>query len=139
MATERKAEPELTEAAARTVGVLRTLQSRLSRETVAPAADGPEELGNQLQEYFAASTEAPSYSAEVPPARDSSGVSPAPRVSNDIRELVIAGVVDRILRSWEESNAGLSALRSEVIERLVEQVLAGWLPPAKGLPPQSTH
>ncbi len=139
MATERKAEPDLTEAAARTAGVLRTLQSRLNRGTFAPVEEGPGELGDQLQEYFAASTEAASYSAEVPSTQDSSGVSPAPRVSNDVRELVIVGVVDRILRSWEESNTGLSALRSEVVERLVEQVLAGWLPSAKGLPPQSTR
>ena len=124
MALTRKAEPNLTEAAARTTGVLRTLQSRLHRVAVAPVQEGPDELGNQLQEYFAASTEASSYLAEVPSARDSPGGSPAARVSNDIRELVIAGVVDRILRSWEEPGVGLSALKSEVIERLVEQVLA---------------
>jgi hypothetical protein len=137
MAPERKVESDLTEAAARTAGVLRTLQSRLSRATAAPATEDPEELGNQLREYFAASTEASSCSAEVPPARDSSGVSPSPRVSNDIRQLVIAGAVDRILRSWEESNAGLSALKSEVIERLVEQLLAET--PAKGPTPGSTR
>ena len=105
MASGRKPEPNLTEAAARTTGVLRTLQSRLNREPLAPAEESPEELGNQLQQYFAASTEA----------------SPVP---NDIREQVIAGVVDRILRSWEEPNAGLSALKSEIVERLVNQVLA---------------
>ena len=110
MAPERKAEPNLTEAAARTAGILRTLQSRLNRGTVAPVEEGPEELGNQLQEYFAASTEAPSPSAEGPSAQDSSGVSPAPRVANDIRELVIAGVADKILRCWEESGGRLFSL-----------------------------
>ena len=124
MATERKAESKLAEAAAKTTGVLQTLQSRLNRETAALAEDGPEELGIQLQEYFGASTGSPPSSAK----------SPA-RISNDLRELVIAGVVDRILRSWEDT--GLLALKSEVAARLVEHVLAELS--GKGRTAKNTH
>ena len=43
MATERKTELKLTEAAAKTTAVLQTLQSRLKRDTAPPEA--PDELG----------------------------------------------------------------------------------------------
>ena len=115
MPSERKSDTKLAEATARTAGVLQTLQARLNREAVASVEESPEELGTQLQEYFATSAKA-----------DLS----AGRVSGDIRELVIEGVVDRILRSWEEPNAGLLVLKSEVIARLVERVLREFSPNA---------
>ena len=111
MANERKAESKLTEAAAKTTAVLQTLQSRLSRET-APT-EIRDELGEQLQRYFAAATE-----NQVLP----------PKISADIRNQVIDGVVERILRSWGEHDGQISAsIKSEVIARLVERVLAGLL------------
>jgi uncharacterized protein (DUF2267 family) len=109
MAIERKAESKLTEAAAKTTAVLQTLQSRLNRET-APS-EIPDELGEQLQRYFATAT-----GDQALPAK----------ISADIRNQVIDGVVERILRSWGETDGQVSAsIKSEVIGRLVERVLAG--------------
>jgi len=106
MASERKPEPKLAEAAARTASVMRALHERLNREAGSVPDEGAEELGNQLQEYFAAAA-----------------VSPHPRAPGDLRELVIENVVNRILRSWDQPGAGLAALKYEVLERLVERVL----------------
>jgi hypothetical protein len=120
MAIERKAEPKLTEAAAKTTAVLQTLQSRLNRE--AAPGETPDELGEQLQRYFAAATDDQTLPA---------------RISADIRNQVIDGVVERILRSWGEADGQISAsIKSEVMGRLVERVLAGLL--QKGAMP-STH
>src|ERR1700690_1480390 len=107
MATERKTEPKLTEATAKTTAALQTLQSRLNKE-VAPV-ETPDELGEQLQKYFAASGDPP-RAVKIPP---------------EIRNLVIDGVGEKILRSWEEPGADVSgSIKSEVIGRLVERVLA---------------
>ena len=114
MATERKSEPKLTEATAKTTAVLQTLQSRLNREP--SRVDTSDELGEELQHYFATS------SAE-----------PLPKISNEIRDLVIEGVVARILRSWEESDRQpLASIKSKVVERLVERVLADLLKNGSG-------
>lgn len=120
MATERKTEPKLAEAAAKTTAVLETLRSRLNRETAAqerPAAEPPEvpdELGCQLEQYFAAKP------LEVP-------------IPSDIRSQVIDGVVDKILRSWGERDGEIPAsIKSEVIARLVEHVLAELLKKGAG-------
>jgi hypothetical protein len=111
MAIERKAEPKLTEAAAKTTAVLQTLQSRLNRETA--ASEIPDELGEQLQRYFAVSAGDHALPAKI---------------SIDIRNQVIDGVVERILRSWGEPDGQISAsIKGEVIGRLVERVLAGLL------------
>jgi hypothetical protein len=111
MAIKGKAESKLTEAAAKTTAVLQTLQSRLNRE-MAPS-EIPDELGEQLQRYFATATEDQPLPAKI---------------SADIRDQVIDGVVERILRSWGEPDGQLSAsIKSEVIGRLVERVLAGLL------------
>jgi uncharacterized protein (DUF2267 family) len=103
---ERKLEPKLTEAAAKTTAVLQTLQSRLRRET-APL-EARDELGEELQRYFATAG------------------SPLPeKISKEIRDQVIDGVVERILRSWGEPNGQVAAsIKSEVITRLVERVTA---------------
>ena len=104
---ERKTEPKLTEAAAKTTAVLQTLQSRLNREV--PPVEPPDELGEQLQRYFASAS-----NGQMPPAK----------IPAEIRNLVIEGVVDRILRSWGEPTAQLAAIKSEVVGILVERVLA---------------
>ena len=67
-----------------------------------------DELGEELQHYFATAN------------------SPLPaKISNEIRNQVIDGVVERILRSWGEPNGQVAAsIKSEVIARLVERVTA---------------
>jgi uncharacterized protein (DUF2267 family) len=103
---ERKLEPKLTDAAAKTTAVLQTLQSRLRRETTPLQAH--DELGEELQQYFATTH------AQLPE-----------KISQEIRDQVIDGVVERILRSWGGPNGQAAAsIRSEVIARLVERVTA---------------
>ena len=121
MATERKIEPKLAEAAAKTTAVLETLRSRLIRETPkqeSPEAgplEAPDELSRQLAQYFAATPEEPR------PINGSAAVV----IPSEIRAQVIDGVVDRILRSWGGANGEIpAAMKSEVIGRLVEHVLA---------------
>src|SRR5712671_2645691 len=104
---ERKTEPKLTEAAAKTTAVLRTLQSRLSRE-ITPL-EARDELGEELQSYFAITGQEP----QAPPG-----------ASADIRNQVIEKVVDRIIGAWQQPDRQISAIKNEVIARLVERVLA---------------
>jgi hypothetical protein len=119
MATDRKSEPKLAEAAAKTTAVLETLRSRLSREAPQEAAvvespEAPDELDRQLEQYFAATSGVPT------PANGSAEV----RIPNEIRAQVIEGVVNRILREWGAPNGEIPAtIKSEVIARLVEHVL----------------
>jgi uncharacterized protein (DUF2267 family) len=110
VAAERKTESKLTEATAKTTAVLQTLQARLNREPAAVREETPEDLGKQLQDYFA--------SAGPTLVR--------PKVPEDhIRETVIEGVVERILSSWEDSHGQLTAeMKHEVVSRLIERVLA---------------
>jgi hypothetical protein len=126
MATDRKIEPKLAEATAKTAAVLETLRSRLNREAApheAPVTGPPEvpdELSLQLEQYFAAETVTPSSAERPVPANGSGEV----RISREIRGQVIDGVVDRILRSWSAPNGEIPAsIKSEVIARLVEHVL----------------
>jgi len=123
MAADRKTELKLAEAAAKTTAVLETLRSRLSREAVptepglreSPAPEVPDELGQQLEQYFAAGLTATSTENHANSAR----------IPDEIRAQVIDGVVDRILRSWGAPNGQIPAsIKSEVIARLVEHVLA---------------
>ena len=120
MATDRKSEPKLAEAAAKTTAVLETLRTRLNREPTPPAlpaiesTEVPDELDRQLEQYFAATPAEPaagSVSAEV-------------QIPGEIRAQVVEGVVDKILRSWGAPNGEIPAsIKSEVIGRLVEHVL----------------
>lgn len=120
MAADRKIEPKLAEAAAKTTAVLETLRSRLNREAtpqepaVVEPPEATDELDRQLEQYFAAAPEGPqgaNGSREVP-------------IPSEIRAQVIEGVVDRILRSWGAPNGEIPAsIKSEVIARLVEHVL----------------
>ena len=121
MATDRKIEPKLAEAAAKTTAVLEALRSRLNGEATPqePAAmeppEAPDELGRQLEQYFAATPSGPL------PAVASTEV----RIPSEIRAQVIDGVVGKILRSWGAPNGEIPAsIKSEVIARLVEHVLA---------------
>jgi uncharacterized protein (DUF2267 family) len=107
---ERKTE-KLTEAAEKTTAVLQGLQSRLSREAGARTAppEVPDELGKQLEEYFAAAT--------LPSA------PPSVRL-DDIRSRVMEGVVEKILRGWQEPGGRLSAaFKDALVERLIERVM----------------
>ena len=123
MATDRKIEPKLADAAAKTTAVLETLRSRLNREPILqerPLLESPEvpdELDRQLEQYFATTPKAPA--APVP-----ASVHAEVRIPSEIRAQVIDGVVDRILRSWGASNGEIPpSIKSEVIARLVEHVL----------------
>lgn len=120
MATDRKSEPKLAEAAAKTTAVLESLLSRLNRETPPPelpvteTPEVPDELGRQLEEYFAATPEEPT------PANGSAEV----RIPSEIRSQVIDGVANKILRSWGAADGEIPAsIKSEIIARLVEHVL----------------
>jgi hypothetical protein len=126
MATDRKIEPKLAEATAKTAAVLETLRSRLNREAalqeppVTEPSDVPDELGRQLEQYFAANTATPSSAVPLAPANGSEEV----RIPSEIRAQVIDGVVDRILRSWGAPNGEIPAsIKSEVNALLVEHVL----------------
>lgn len=107
---EGRPEPKLREAAARTAEALQTLRSRLRRESAAQNDDSPDDLGRQLSEYFAESVQ-----SSAGPSSD--------RLPDDLRELVIQSVVERVLLTWSDPNSGLSGVREEVITRLVERVL----------------
>jgi hypothetical protein len=106
-----KREPNITEAAERTGLLIRGLQSRLLEgggEVVQEQpGDTAANLEKQLQEYFAC------Y-----PAED----SPESGALNRIRHRVIDGVVERILRGWQEDGKA-HQFENEVIERLVDGVL----------------
>jgi hypothetical protein len=137
MATDRKMEPKLAEAAAKTTAVLETLRSRLNREATpqeSPAMESPEvpdELDRELEQYFAAGTLASSPTGQPKPA---TGPAEA-RIPSEIRAQVIDGVVDSILRSWGAPVGEIPAsIKSEVIARLVEHVLGELL--RKGAKPR---
>ena len=98
---ESRTEPNLAEAAEKASLVIRGLQSRLRQRPADPAEETPEQLEQQLQQYFARTT---------PP----SGGHLA-----ELRNRVVDGVVDRILRQWEQGNA----LEPQIVERLIHRVL----------------
>jgi len=106
-----KAEPNITEAAEKTGLRIRGLQSRLlegSGEVQEPPDDTTANLEKQLQEYF-----------EYWPGEDSPDTSRL----KQIRNRVIDGVAERILRGWERSQeAEGTPFENEVIERLIDGV-----------------
>ena len=97
---DSRTEPNLTEAAEKASLVIRGLQSRLRQRTLDPVEETPEQLEQQLQQYF---------------ARTSAQSGPL----GEIRDRVVNGVVDRIFRQWDHG----SALESDVVERLISRVL----------------
>jgi len=89
MAADRKIEPKLAEAAAKTTAVLETLRSRLNREATPqePAMEPPEvpdELGRQLERYFAT-------------AEPRSWGAPEGEIPASIKSEVIARLVEHVL------------------------------------------
>lgn len=112
MARQTRSESKLTEAADKATALLQGLQSRLNRDP-APAAvstrdETPEELDQQLREYFVA---------------DSEKLSDAGML-NQIRDRVIEAVADRILQRWELGERHeLGTLENQVIDRVAERIL----------------
>jgi hypothetical protein len=102
MAHERKSESRLLEATGKTTVAVEGLKARLNREAAAPREATSEDLGRQLEEYFSTAV-AKSYSAQ-----------------DQLRERVIEGVVEKILRAWQEPE-----LKNAIMERLIDRVLEG--------------
>jgi hypothetical protein len=112
MARQNKPESKLTEAADKTAALLQGLQSRLNRDAapgvVNSREETPEDLDQQLREYFVADSEKPSSDG----------------VLDQIRERVIDTVANRILESWERGDRkDLGALENQVIDRVAERIL----------------
>ena len=99
---------KLTEAAEKTAAVLQGLQSRLSGEAGGvrnARPEIPDDLGKQLEEYFAAA-------------------SPSSMRPDEIRTRVMEGVVNRILGTWQEPDGRLSEVfKNDLVERLIERVV----------------
>ena len=103
-----KPEPNLTEAAERTGLLIRGLKSRLLEGAPEPSTDdSTANLEKQLQEYFACW-----------PGEESRINSPL----NRIRNRVIDGVAERILRAWQQDGK-THPFENEVIDRLISGVL----------------
>ncbi|MGH9558051.1 MAG: hypothetical protein ACRD30_02345 [Bryobacteraceae bacterium] len=92
--------PNLTESAERAGRMIRDLQDRLKNK--AGGDEAIDNLARELQQYFASAAE------------------PAAAAPNDLRTRVIAGLVDRILREWEQDGAG--KIEDEVAERLIQKI-----------------
>jgi len=102
-----KPEPNIMEAAEKTGLLIRGLQSRLAEGGEAQEPLGETvNLERQLQDYFAC------WPGETP------GNGPL----NQIRNRVIDGVADRILRGWQQDGSA-HPFENEVIERLIDGVL----------------
>jgi hypothetical protein len=102
-----KPEPGLAEAAEKTRDLIRGLQSRLHVEKPGAGEAAEEDLERQLHDYFERGGD----------ARDASALG-------EIRSRVIEGVVEKILRGWEQPRRGApTRLQEEVVERLIERVL----------------
>src|SRR5437763_14718654 len=105
-----KSEPNITEAAEKTGQLIRGLQSRLlegAGEVQDDPVDTAANLERQLQEYFA--TYLPNDECESGPL-------------NRIRNRVIDGVAERILRDWQ-TNASAHPFENEVVDRLIDVVM----------------
>jgi hypothetical protein len=100
--TESKSDANLTAAAEKASMVIRGLQARLHQRTLEPAEESADDLERQLAHYFHHSVPTSSQPA-----------------LNDLRNRVIDGVADRILREWERN----SPIEGAVIERLIERLL----------------
>src|SRR5262245_51535485 len=117
--------PNLSEAAEKTELLIRGLQSRLLEGTgdiQETRADTAANLERQLQEYF-----------EIWPGED----RPETNRLTQIRNRVVDGVVDRILRSWESARGGpATPFENEVIERLIDRVVEKLVSSKISLPPR---
>ncbi len=113
-----KAESNLGEATERAAALLQELRLRLNAETPRPEAretESLDELDRELQAYFSAATNTPAGSVSNK------------TLLNEIRDRVVEGVVDRIMRAWEDPQGQRSgvpgAIEAAVLERLIERVL----------------
>jgi hypothetical protein len=103
--TEDQDEPRIAEAAERAGSLIRQLESRLRArsDSAVPAKETvnePEDLEKQLHDYFETT------------------------VADEIRNRVIDGVVDRILREWDQPRQETAgSVESEVLKRLIDRVL----------------
>jgi hypothetical protein len=105
-----KPEPDMAEAVEKTGLLIRGLQSRLLERTgeiLEKPVETSADLERQLQEYFTG------WPGE--------GVTGAASL-NRIRNRVIDGVAERILRGWEQDGKA-NPFENEVIERLIDGVL----------------
>jgi hypothetical protein len=111
---ERKTD-KLTEAAEKTTAVLQGLQSRMNREaggTRSARPEIPDDLGKQLEEYFAGA----SLTSDADPVSSAR--------LDEIRSRVMEGVAERILRTWQDPGGRLStAFKDALVERLIERLL----------------
>lgn len=98
--SETRTEPNLAEAAEKATLVIRGLQSRLQPRPANRTEEGPEELELELEQYFARTAPTEGRLAEI-------------------RNRVVDGVVERILRQWEDG----AVLEPEIIERLIQRIL----------------
>ena len=100
-----KAEPRIAEAAEKARALIQGLQSRLRPET--KAEESNEDLERQLQQYF-----------------QTEGRKDEGSTLNEIRNRVVEGVVERILREWDRpQQGGPTPLETEVVTRLIDRVL----------------
>jgi len=90
---ESTTEPNITQAAEQASLVIRGLQSRLRPRAAEAVEESPEQLEEQLQQYFERATPA-------------------------LRKRVVEGVVHLILGDWDTD-----ALEAEIVERLIARVL----------------
>jgi hypothetical protein len=108
---ESNPESNLGAATERAATKLEELRLRLNTETPREA-ESLDALERELQAYFSTAS------------RRSPGGG---GLLNEIRDRVVEGVVDRIMRAWEEpleqgSGATSSALKDDVLQRLIERV-----------------
>ena len=95
-----KSESNLSETTDRAAALVEELRSRLESRA-------EEDLDRELQAYFSAASNPPEKS-----------------LLNEIRDRVVEGVVDRIMRAWEEPQSQSSgAIEEAVVERLIARVL----------------
>ncbi len=104
------------EAAEKARFLIRGLQSRLRAQAGGSPREQPDEtlddLERQLREYF-----------ERSGGKNEPG-SARPSALGEIRNRVIDGLVERILREWERPQDGSStALENEVVTRLINRLL----------------
>lgn len=100
-----KVESNLSETTERAAALLEELRTRLNAEI---PRENTDDLDRELQAYFSTPQATP----------------PQASVLNEIRDRVVEGVVDRIMRAWEDPTAHRSsALEEAVVERLIDRVL----------------
>ena len=98
---EPKPEPGITEVMENAELRIRVLQDRLAGRDTGTRKDAAEDLEGELRKLFLAE---------------------ASRMPLDqIRKRVIDGVVDKILRDWEQE----SPLENEIVDRLIERITSG--------------